>query len=82
MRAKERKGSGLISEGKALYPILQTLQHVSSATFLMDMGHIQDQFLNFSKISFGKLLTQFGNRSKGREEIEVNPGYLPTLNNT
>lgn len=81
MTVKEGRGSGIISGGKTLYPILQTFQHISSATFLMYVGHIQDQFLNFSKIRFGKLLTQFCNRSKGGKEMEVNPGYLPTLHN-
>lgn len=74
MTVKEGRGSGIISGGKTLYPILQTFQHVSSATFLMYVGHIQDQFLNFSKIRFGKLLTQFCNGSKGGKEMQVNPG--------
>lgn len=72
MRAEERKGSGNISfiGGKTLHPILQTLQHISSAAFLVYVSHIHDQSLNFSKISFGKLLTQFSNSSKGKKKLE------------
>lgn len=70
MRAKERKESWNIFfiGGKTLHPILQTLQHVSFAAFLMYVGNIHDQFLNFSKISFGKLLTHFSNSSKGKKK--------------
>jgi hypothetical protein len=81
---KKEKGTEIHLLGtETPHPILEALQHNSSAAFLMYVDHIQGQFLDFSKIRFGKLLTQLGDCSGGGEkDLKFNLGYLPKRNST